>query len=152
MQKYSLKDKITLIFATTFGLGYLPVSGTFGSMFPMALYLLIPNKIILWIIFLFHCAISIPVSAKTEKLLGKKDPSQVVIDEVVGQFIPLLICTPTRPEIIFLAFMLFRIFDALKIPPVDYFEKKGGGYGIVMDDVMAGIYTTGCVFILQKLF
>ena len=151
MPKYKLKEKIVLILATTFGLGYLPVSGSFGSLAPIALYLLIPNKLILWLIFIFHCIISIPISSKAEKLLNKKDPSQVVIDEVVGQFIPLLILSPTRPSIIFLTYLLFRIFDALKVPPVDWFENKGGGFGIVMDDVMAGIYTTVAIKVIQTI-
>lgn len=147
-----MKDKLSLLLATTFGLGYLPASGTFGSMFPMALYLLIPNMVVLWIVFVFHCLISFPVSAAAESILNKKDPSQVVIDEVVGQFIPLLLLQPKRPELIFLTFVLFRIFDALKVPPVDKVENKGGAFGIVMDDVVAGFYTTLCILILQKFF
>lgn len=146
-----IKDIFTYTFATTFGLGFLPVSGTFGSLFPLALYLLIPNKIILWIIFIFHTLISVPVSHHASILLNKKDPSEVVIDEVVGQFMPLLFICPEQPALIYLSFILFRIFDALKIPPVDYFEKLPNGWGIVLDDVMAGVYTTLCIWIIQIL-
>lgn len=137
--------------ATTFGLGYLPVSGTFGSMFPIALYIFFPSPVLLWSVFIFNCIVAFPVCDHAMRLFGRKDPSEVVIDEVIGQFIPLLILRPAEPAMIFLTFILFRIFDALKIPPVDLMEKKGGSYGIIMDDVAAGIYTTACVFLLQKL-
>lgn len=147
-----IKEIFTYAFATTFGLGFLPASGTFGSLFPLALYIFIPNKSILWAIFIFHTLISVPVSRHASQLLKKKDPSEVVIDEVVGQFMPLLFLCPEQPALIYLSFILFRIFDALKIPPVDYFENFPNGWGIVLDDVMAGAYTTLCIWILQLIF
>ncbi|MBM3767120.1 MAG: phosphatidylglycerophosphatase A, partial [Acidobacteria bacterium] len=72
---------------------------------------------------------------------GGKDPQEVVVDEVIGQWIALAGAThlsSATPWI--LAFALFRLFDIYKPPPVRQLEKLPGGTGIVMDDVMAGVY------------
>jgi len=148
----TFKEKTSVFFASGYGLGFLPVSGTWGSLLPYVLYMTVHSIPVLMAIFIFHCAISIQVSGIAAKALGKEDPSVVVIDEIVGQFIPLLIVQPTRPEIAFLAFMLFRVFDALKIPPIDLLEGLHGGMGIVLDDVMAGLYTAVCVYFFQTYF
>ena len=148
----TLKQKASIFFASGYGLGFLPASGTWGSLLPYVLYLVVPSVPLLTAIFLFHCLIAIQVSDITAKALGKEDPSIVVIDEIVGQFIPLLMVQPQRPEIAFVAFMLFRVFDALKIPPIDLLESMHGGFGIVLDDVMAGLYTAACVYLLQMYF
>jgi phosphatidylglycerophosphatase A len=148
----TFKEKTAVFFASGYGLGFLPVSGTWGSLLPYILYLTVPSIPILTAIFLFHCAIAIQVSSIAAKALKKEDPSIVVIDEIVGQFIPLLMVQPTRPEIAFLAFMLFRVFDALKIPPINILEEMHGGLGIVLDDVMAGLYTAVCVYFFQIYF
>jgi phosphatidylglycerophosphatase A len=75
------------------------------------------------------------------KYSGKKDPQHVVVDEVIGQWITLAAATRLddwKPWLF--AFVLFRLFDIWKPPPVRALEKLPGGTGIVMDDVMAGIY------------
>jgi phosphatidylglycerophosphatase A len=140
-----------LAYTTVFWIGLLPVSGTFGSMVGVGLYLTVPSPL-LWVLFTVMMVTSIPACTAAERLLGRKDPSFIVLDEVIGQLIPLLIARPTEPAVIFLSFILFRIFDALKIPPVNIAERKPGGTGIVMDDVIAGIYTLICIIVIQKLY
>ena len=71
---------------------------------------------------------------------GKKDASEVIIDEVAGQWIPLVII-PLEVEWYVAAFLLFRFFDISKIGPVGHAEKFTGGIGVMADDLVAGILT-----------
>jgi len=82
---------------------------------------------------------------------GDKDPKEVVIDEFVGQAIPLLL-VPSSDEItiIFLIFIFFRFFDIFKIYPINLLEKIKGSKGVMFDDIMAGIYTTIVVLFINS--
>ncbi len=71
--------------------------------------------------------------------VGLKDPGIVVVDEVVGMWISLLFL-PLTPLIAALGFLLFRLLDVLKPWPARDFERLPGGWGIMLDDVMAGLY------------
>lgn len=82
--------------------------------------------------------------AHAQTTAGKIDPQEVVIDEVVGMAVTLAF-VPLDLKTIGLGFLLFRIFDVAKPFPVRRFEKLPGGWGIVMDDVMAGIYANLCL-------
>lgn len=79
------------------------------------------------------------MSGKASELFGKSDPGQIVIDEVCGYLITMFLISPSLRNII-LGFLLFRIFDIVKPPPIKRLERLRGGFGIVSDDVMAGIY------------
>ncbi len=85
--------------------------------------------------------------AHAQTTAGKIDPQEVVIDEVVGMAVTLAL-VPLDLKTIGLGFLLFRIFDVAKPFPVRRFEKLPGGWGIVMDDVMAGIYANLCLRIV----
>ena len=82
-----------------------------------------------------HLAASITARAK-----GRKDPQIVVIDEVVGQWITLAGASTLNWKSWLAAFLLFRVFDIWKPPPVRQLERIPGGTGIVLDDAMAGMY------------
>jgi len=73
---------------------------------------------------------------------GSKDPQIVVVDEVVGQWIALAGAAALNWPYILAAFLLFRLFDIWKPPPVRALERIPGGAGIVLDDVMAGVYAS----------
>jgi phosphatidylglycerophosphatase A len=90
----------------------------------------------------------IPASTRVAEAWQKKDPSSVVIDEVAGQLIP-LIGAPVTWKSLLAAFLLFRVFDILKPPPVRQLERLPQGTGIVLDDVGAGLYA---LIIMQLLF
>jgi phosphatidylglycerophosphatase A len=92
-----------------------------------------------WTILLPTLVFSIPAATLMETTHGK-DPHCVVIDEVVGMQIVLLSATPTLAGLV-AAFALFRIFDVWKPFPIDRLQSLPGGWGIVADDVLAGIYT-----------
>jgi phosphatidylglycerophosphatase A len=134
---------IPRLFATVLGAGYSPLApGTAGSLVAALAFLFLPTYLPLMVltaglIALFFLAVwSAEVVAKAE---NRHDPAQVVIDEVVGMavtvaFLPLTVAT------IAAGFVLFRIFDITKPFPARRSEKLPGGWGIVMDDVVAGIY------------
>ncbi|MBL4889224.1 MAG: phosphatidylglycerophosphatase A [Candidatus Lindowbacteria bacterium] len=127
--------------ATWFGSGYAPfASGTFGSLAALPLALLAASHfgvgIALGVALVF---IGIPVASRVEAYLGGKDPKIVVIDEAAGM---MFACAGIGldPLTVFLSFLAFRFFDILKPPPCRAIEEMHGGMGIVLDDVVAGIY------------
>lgn len=92
------------------------------------------------VVLVLAIAAAIPLSTRAAVFLKAKDPSVIVIDEIVG-FLVANFAAPLNPPILIWAFLLFRFFDIAKIKPISYLEKLPGGAGIVLDDVMAGIYT-----------
>lgn len=82
---------------------------------------------------------AIRLSTKAAELLKQKDPQVIVIDEVIGFMIAHYLA-PVRWAPLILSFLLFRFFDIAKIFPAARLEKLPGGTGIVLDDVMAGVY------------
>ena len=169
------KHNISWIIATWFGSGLLPKApGTWGSLaaFPFAYIISVytcPYALIFGIVALFF--IGIWASDKIEESAQIKDPGFIVVDEVVGQWIALLplpflyslldlnsFYLYSAP-IAVVAFIAFRIFDIWKPWPVNYADKNvSGGYGIMLDDVIAGMYalivtsvlTAGMVMVLVK--
>lgn len=132
--------------AVGLGLGLLPLApGTWGSLGAVCITLLfyqfVPQFLclFLWCIFLLTLTVGIFVSGAAEAGLGERDPSCVVIDEVAGQFLTFLIIPLSIPMII-LGFFLFRFFDIAKPFPCRRAESLPGGLGIMMDDVVAGLY------------
>jgi phosphatidylglycerophosphatase A len=83
----------------------------------------------------------------TEQALGVEDPGPVVIDEVVGMFVSLLWLPATWP-VVLAAFLAFRIFDIVKPWPADRLEHVPGGWGVMADDVMAGVYANLAIQVL----
>ncbi len=84
-------------------------------------------------------AIGIPAATLEARGCGRKDPSHVVIDEVAGQLVTLIAC-PIVWQALLAGFILFRVFDILKPPPIRSLEKLPEGTGIVVDDLGAGVY------------
>ena len=81
----------------------------------------------------------------------KKDPSEVVIDEFLGQSIPLLFMVNFNMYEVLIAFVTFRFFDIYKIYPINKMEDIRGSYGVILDDIVAGIYSL-IVIMLYKIF
>ena len=131
--------------ATVFGTGYFPKApGTAGSIVAILLFWFIPfttMSLLISLIVLFF--LGIWSASHVERHEGE-DPGKVVIDEVVGQGVALLII-PQQLWYYLLAFILFRIFDILKPFPVKQLEKLPSGWGIMTDDLMAGIYANGVI-------
>ncbi|MEA1867643.1 MAG: phosphatidylglycerophosphatase A [Thermodesulfobacteriota bacterium] len=138
----NFKDRLVLFLASGLFLGLIPFApGTFGSLLGIPLHWLFSHLPISLVICSlgFVILISVWISGRAELLLGHKDPSQIVIDEVVGMAVALA-GAPLKPSLIIVAFMLFRFFDIWKPFPIRYIDKSvPGGWGIVLDDVAAGI-------------
>jgi phosphatidylglycerophosphatase A len=136
-----LFSKIT---ATFFGVGYFPVApGTLTSAIIVLLYKFFLYRLnwpIYLLIFFVLFAIGTFVSDVTSRMLKKEDPRAVVIDEVAGQFIALFLLSP-QWTLCAASFFLFRFFDIVKPFPIKRVETFPGGFGIMLDDIVAAIFT-----------
>ena len=162
-------DTIVVFVATGAYSGYSPVApGTAGTFVGVLCYffqLRFSN-----IDYLFQCLlitiIGIGVAHRAEKIFGEKDSGKIVIDEIAGYFftmfgIPVLYTTSHEfftdflPKAV-LGFFLFRLTDIVKFPPAKWIDRKmSGGAGVVLDDVVAGIYANlllrGLIFLWTKI-
>ncbi|MDC3143818.1 phosphatidylglycerophosphatase A [Pelagibacteraceae bacterium] len=143
------------IFTTFFYLGYFPIApGTIGSIVAIILWwsVLSANFLYFLAFFLLYIIFSYiftHIHLNEEK---KDDPSEIICDEVIGQFIPLFIISSTNDiYLILIAFVSFRIFDIYKLYPANYAETMHGANGVIIDDVIAGIYALIIVFIFKYL-
>ena len=137
---------------TWFGCGYLPKSpGTAGSAAALVIAWVLWRYagagpftfVVLALLLLAPAVWSAGVVARHS---GIEDPQMVVIDEVVGQWLTLGGATALNWKSWLLAFVLFRLFDIWKPPPVRQLENVAGGAGIVLDDAMAGVYAALVLF------
>ena len=128
--------------ATIFGLGYFPVaSGTVGSLAGLVLCLLLHNNIFIYILtFIVLFVAGVITSNKVESESRIQDPSHVVIDEFACIFIVFLFIPISFP-VVAIGFALYRVMDIAKLPPIGLLEKLKGGWGIMLDDLLAAIYT-----------
>jgi len=128
--------------ATVFGVGYMPAApGTWATVVGVLIaYFLADNLAAYTILLLVLLILGIMTSGLLEKQLKQKDPGVVVIDEVVGVMIALW-GLPLIWSVMISGFFLFRAFDMFKIYPINRLESQPGGWGIMLDDCMAGVYT-----------
>lgn len=150
-------NRAASVLATWFGCGFFPWGpGTVGSLAAILIAVLLHNyagtgRLTLLVLTLVLLMPAIWAGTKTARRLGKKDPSVVVVDEVLGQWVTLLGATALRWKSFCAAFLLFRLFDIWKPWPVRNFEKLPEGAGIVADDLAAGIYAALILYIGGKL-
>lgn len=149
-RKSGFSGKTALVVSTWFGSGLFPfASGTFGTLASFPLVLVLNNFGIWHRVFTFVIVLGIAFwsADRTQDLLGKEDPSEVVIDEVAGFLLTMSLLPPTWLAL-GLGFFLFRFFDVLKPYPIRHLERLKGGVGIVMDDLLAGLYACAVVWII----
>jgi len=133
---------LSIILSTFFGAGFFPVApGTVASFLTVLLFKLVVYKLawpfqVLLIVVLF--IVGGAASNRYARLLNRKDPGRIVIDETCGQLIALFLVTPGWKELL-LAFFLFRIFDIIKPYPIKKLEALPHGWGIMADDAGAGL-------------
>ncbi|MCC7158331.1 MAG: phosphatidylglycerophosphatase A [Ignavibacteria bacterium] len=153
-------NPVFTIIGSVFYIGFVPIaSGTFGSLVAFGIYLLphVSEFYYLTLTILLVFIIGLFCAEKMRHRYGE-DPSQVVIDEVAGQlftyligsvvfelFFPFKSFDPAMAfdtKLVFgiIGFFAFRFFDIVKLEPAKYFDKKDSGFGIMMDDISAGLY------------
>ncbi len=149
---------IKILLTSCFGLGRLPVApGTWGSLPPAIIFTLMSYfgapgvliSIVMVALVLFGSAVCVKFAPIVIVATGKDDPAEVVADELAGQAltflaVPLLATWPTTGNQIWvtaiLGFLLFRLFDITKPWPIRKLEKLSSGWGILADDLLAGVY------------
>lgn len=137
-----MKIRLARLLATWFGCGYAPVGpGTAGAAAAVAIGFVLHFGSGAYALAGVLCgAIGIWASTIEARTSGRKDPGHIVIDEVAGQWITLAGATSYNWKSCLLGFVLFRLFDIWKPPPVRHFESLPEGTGIMADDLMAGVY------------
>lgn len=150
-------DKIYKPIYSVFGIGFIKIgSGTFCSILPCLIILFFGENLGILArlgILVFVLLVGfLTTSFKFEKdNIEIKDPSFVVIDEFIGMWIVLLIAENSI-VLILISFLLFRFFDITKFLGIHKIEKLNGSLGIILDDVMAGIYSLIIIYILKFIF
>ena len=147
----NLNEKLVKFLATGFGSGLSPVApGTAGTLVGILICLLcLPMPWILRLFFvLILLALSIYIAGQAENIYETKDDQRIVIDEIIGFQITML---PVAINVLNLcaAFVLFRIFDIWKPFPIRNLQGLPGGWGVVIDDVAAGIYAGAIMWLLM---
>ena len=160
-------NKINFLFVTLFGIGKIKkIPGSIASLatifflfFFLHILRISPNFILTFVIIVFFIALySVNSFIKN---LDNKDPKEVVIDEFIGQSIPICLYeiahegVKENSEILtsyFVIFILFRVFDIVKPYPVSYYEKNfKNSFGVIMDDVCAGLYVVAVLVLYMVI-
>ena len=160
-------NKINFLFVTLFGIGKLKkIPGSYASLATTILLFYLfhilnfsPNFVLIGIIIIF--IVSLYAVNVFIKDLDNKDPKEVVVDEFIGQSIPICLYEIAHNEVkdtgqvltfYFIIFILFRIFDIVKPYPISYYDKKfKNSFGVIMDDVCAGLYVVAILVLYMVI-
>jgi len=141
-----LLDWMAIFLATGFGSGYSPIApGTMGTAVAIPIYLLLEFHLQLGLfayiaVVVLITALGCVVAQRAGRHFGAADAGQIVIDEIAG-FLIGMTAAPPRWQSLMIGFVLFRLFDIVKPWPARYFDRRvANGFGVVMDDVAAGLY------------
>ena len=146
-----------VIGATGLWIGRVPFApGTFGTLLGLPLAWGISLLPTLWIqssVVVAICVLGVPICTAAARLLGgKKDPQQIVLDEIAGVPITFFLVphqTLSKPLVLLLGFALFRLFDITKLPPARQLERLPAGLGIMADDWAAGVYACVALHVIM---
>ena len=143
--------EISVLISTSFGLGYLTkFPGTLASILILAPFWHIKKNVefnyIIFFLMIF-ILISFVIVNFALKSLKEKDPKCIILDEYIGQSIALMFCNETIKDYI-IAFILFRIFDILKPFPIIFFDRIDNSFGVIMDDIVAGLIAGLIIFLV----
>ncbi len=135
-------NRVAIFIATGAYSGYSPVApGTVGTLAAVPLYFLMSkfNPYVYAALLVALFPISLWSAGSAEAVFGAKDSSHIVIDEIIG-FLVTMFLAPAGWGALVAGFLLFRFFDIVKVFPAGSLEALGGGMGVVMDDIVAGVY------------
>ena len=138
-----ISERAVIFLATGFFVGTVPFApGTFGSIIGLPLVFLLSriNLLLSVAYILLFILFAIGIASATEKILNQKDPAKIVIDEIAGIMVAFTGLAFNLKTVI-AGFVIFRVFDILKPFPIRSLERRvSGGSGVVLDDVLAGVY------------
>ena len=145
-------DRLALLIATVFGAGYAPIApGTAGSAVAVLLLWLIPFSRAGLVLFLVAVSVVGTWAAHlAERRIGGKDPGAIVIDEVAGMTLSVVLF-PLTPAVLLTGFVLFRVFDVVKPPPARASQRLRDGLGVMIDDLIAGLYVLAVLAALRAV-
>ena len=144
-------NALILFIATGFGSGCSPViPGTIGTLAAIPLLLIlsaIPSPVyeVTLLAFFF---LAVWTADRAQAYWGVKDDRRIVVDEILG-FLVAMLWVPRTFFFIFLGFFIFRFFDIAKPPPIRLLERAKGGYGVVLDDLLAGVFTNIILYVIR---
>ena len=158
MLVHKIISKICSWIVTLGPIGYLPCSGTFGTLAAFPLLLLFRRALVnvgffderIAYVLLFVVFVSIVNRALN--VIPGHDPSCVIIDEVLGFFITMIDMPLNNPIIVIMGIILFRFFDIVKPLGIDRVERINGGWGIMLDDVIAGVFAHIFLYMFCSFF
>lgn len=144
-------ERFVRVAATGLGSGLSPLApGTAGTLVGVPVYMVFgrfpwPVYLLTVVAFSFF---AVYVSREAERIYHEKDPPRIVIDEIAGFQVAMFLVTPTLSHVV-VGFILFRLFDIIKPFPIRLCERKfPGGYGVVADDIVAGVYANIILLLL----
>ncbi len=164
-----MKDQTKKKILTLIGIGNISfASGTFASLFTCCFYFLLiifkVNFLLPLTLFIILIPLSIFIINNNLNLFSEVDAKEIVVDEYLGQSIPIfyiyylsnysdndLIESKTILQMLLISFLSFRFFDILKVFPINMIDKIKNGYGIVFDDILAGLYSLMVLFFAIKI-
>ncbi len=138
------------LIATGFYIGRLPAPGTLGTLLGVPVVYLVSFNF--WTIFIAVGVLFLAGLISSNEVINRlqeEDPDEIVIDEITGFVACFLLIEPSLKTLV-IAFMLFRVIDIFKPFPVNLFEKFPGAYGVMLDDLVAGILTSLIIVLLLK--
>ena len=145
------KNDMVVFLATGFFTGFLPMMpGTWGTFagIPLVIITLRLTWMIQAVVAAVFIVLAVSIAARAEVLFEDRDARPIVIDEMAG-FLVTLLWLPLNLLVFSLGFLLFRVFDIVKPPPIRMVENRlQGGWGIVMDDVLAGFFANATLRLL----
>ena len=145
-------DRLALLIATVGGVGHAPLApGTVASaLTALAVGVLSPSRLALVVMLLAVILVGTWAAQEAERSLGGKDPGAIVIDEVAGMVLAVLVL-PLTPAVLIAGFLLFRVFDIVKPYPANALQRLPGGVGVMIDDLVAGLYALLLLLVARAL-
>jgi phosphatidylglycerophosphatase A len=146
-------ERLAVLIATVCGVGYAPLApGTVASLVTAVALGIIPFSRVGLVVFLVLVVVVGTWAAHVaERVIGGKDPGAIVVDEVAGMTLAVVVF-PLTPEVLAAGLAFFRVFDVLKPPPAHQSQRITGGIGVMIDDLIAGLYALACVAASRWLF
>jgi|GEM_PF-1647465 len=148
-----MKKETIKFIATMGGIGYLPIfGGTAGSLAGMVYFMIVGKGIVLYASIMAGIILSLMVSGPAEKIFEEKDSRRIIIDDFTGMLAAYVFIPGTyHLGWVVAVFLLFRVFDSLKVYPINKIEENAGSWGVLGDDIAAAVYAGICTLLLQKI-